>query len=119
MAPMFPTNDDPLDGVTAAPGSVGCCWKTTWSVFWYTVFPADQTVPLHTHSWASVLYVISWSDFVRRDADGVVMVHSRESVALAPGTAIWSGPLPAHTLGNVGEQELRVIAVEQKVRAAA
>jgi hypothetical protein len=30
--------------------------------------------------------------------------------------ALWSGPLPPHTLENVGSTELRVIAVELKNR---
>ena len=30
------------------------------------------------------------------------------------GIALWSGPLPPHTLENVGDSELRVISVELK-----
>jgi mannose-6-phosphate isomerase-like protein (cupin superfamily) len=78
-----------------------------------TVQPGEM-VPLHTHRWPSVLYLLSWSDFVRRDADGRVTADSRNSAPLAAGAALWSGPLPPHTLENVGDRELRVIAIEQK-----
>jgi hypothetical protein len=75
-----------------------------------------QTVPLHTHHWPSALYILSWSDFVRRDAEGGVMVDSRLFSTTPSGSAIWSGPLPPHTLENVGKADLRVIAVELKNR---
>jgi sugar/nucleoside kinase (ribokinase family) len=37
------------------------------------ILPGDTT-PVHTHRWPSVLYVLSWSDVVRRDGDGKVML---------------------------------------------
>lgn len=73
-----------------------------------------ETVPLHTHRWASVLYVVSWSDFVRRDENGAVVVDSRGFAEGLAGRAVWSPSLGPHTLENVGDTELRVIAVEQK-----
>ena len=79
-----------------------------------TRIPPGETVPLHTHCWPSVLYVVQWSDFVRRDADGAVVLDSRLAEPLHAERAIWSGPLPPHTLENVGPNELRVIGVELK-----
>jgi len=76
---------------------------------------AGDTVPLHTHRWPSALYIVSWSDFVRRDGDGVMLVDSRAGEKLPVGGAVWSGPLGPHTLENVGQSELRVISVEVKV----
>jgi hypothetical protein len=73
-----------------------------------------QIVPLHTHKWPSVLYIVSWSDFVRRDVSGTTVVDSRLTGRLTEETARWSAPLPPHTLENVGESELRVISVELK-----
>jgi hypothetical protein len=73
-----------------------------------------QTVPLHTHRWAAVLYILSWSDFVRRDEKGAIMVDSRGAGTNIEGLAVWSGALGPHTLENVGDRELRAIAVEQK-----
>ncbi len=39
--------------------------------------PGERT-PIHTHSSPATLYVMSWSDFLRRDADGNVIVDSRD-----------------------------------------
>ena len=44
------------------------------------IAPGERT-PLHTHAWPGVLYIRSWSDFVRRDADGQVLVDSRSMAA--------------------------------------
>ena len=76
--------------------------------------PGD-TVPVHTHCWPAVNYITSWSDFVRRDADGRVLVDTRgrPPPASLPLT-IWSEALPPHTLENVGSSELRVVTVEIK-----
>jgi len=81
-----------------------------------TRVPQGHTVPLHTHRWPSALYILSWSDFVRRDANGKIVVDSRESGKPTGQTALWSWPLPPHTLENVGESERRVISVEMKNR---
>ena len=76
--------------------------------------PGEQT-PLHTHTWPSVLYVLSWSDFTRYDADGNVLVDSRTwSSSPIEGAALWSAALGPHSARNVGHCELRVIAVELK-----
>jgi hypothetical protein len=73
------------------------------------------TVPVQTHRWPSVLYVVSMSDFVRYNADGEAVVDSRNSArpTIAPAV-FWSEPLPPHSLENVGKSELRVICVELK-----
>lgn len=38
---------------------------------------AGETVPVHTHRWPGVQYLVSIADFVRRDGDGEVVVDSR------------------------------------------
>jgi hypothetical protein len=73
-----------------------------------------ETVALHTHRWPSALYIMSWSDFVRRDAQGKVVADSRAGGKLPEANALWSGPLAPHTLENVGASDLRVISVEVK-----
>ncbi len=75
---------------------------------------AGQIVPLHTHRWPSALYIIRWSNFVRRDGEGRVVVDSRNIARVPAGSALWSAPLPPHTLENVGESELHAISVELK-----
>lgn len=76
--------------------------------------PGEST-PVHTHPWPSVLYVLSWSAFVRHDCEGNVLVDSREwSSTPEKGTTLWAAPLGPHSAKNVGTGELRVIAVELK-----
>jgi hypothetical protein len=76
---------------------------------------AGDRTPLHTHRWPSVLYILSWSSFIRRDASGAVVLDSRTVPELAvPPQVLWSPALPAHTLENTGTANLRVISVELK-----
>ena len=78
------------------------------------IAPGD-TVPLHTHRWTAVHEIKSWSDFVRRDADGKVLVDTRGRPAPASlPHIVWSEPLPPHTLENVGSTELHVVSTELK-----
>lgn len=75
----------------------------------------NETTGVHTHRWPGVLYVLSFDHFVRRDGDGAVVVDTRNGGTLpGPGTAIWSGSLPPHTLENVGTSEIHAISVELK-----
>jgi hypothetical protein len=78
-----------------------------------TLVPPGHKVPLHTHRWPCALFIKSWSDFVRCDENGNVVADSRAGGA--PGAEVaWSGPLGPHTLENVGDCDLWVVAVEQK-----
>jgi tartrate-resistant acid phosphatase type 5 len=80
------------------------------------LLPGERT-PVHTHRWPATLYVISWSDFLRRDADGKIVVDSRNwDRQPGPGEALWLPPLMAHSVENIGQSELHLIAVELKSR---
>ena len=74
-----------------------------------------QLVPLHTHRWASTVYVASFSDFIRRDEEGKLPFDSRraEPAPLTP-TVQWIGPLPPHSVENVEKSEILLIATEWK-----
>jgi hypothetical protein len=73
-------------------------------------------VPVHTHRWPAVNHIMGWSDFVRRDADGQVLVDTRGRPPPANlPFVVWSEPLPPHTLENVGSTELWVVSIETKV----
>jgi hypothetical protein len=79
-----------------------------------TVQPGD-VVPLHTHRWPGVQYLVGVSDFVRRDGDGNVLVDSRGLDLPKDGPlALWSEPLPPHTLENVGDRPIDAVVVELK-----
>jgi hypothetical protein len=109
---------DPLDAVSAAPRFHRVLLENGTVRVLDAIVRARETVPLHTHNWPAVLYVVTWSDCIRRDANGAITMDSRGSAAPTPGTALWSDPLPPHTLENVGDGELRVIVVEQKQQQA-
>ena len=106
---------DELDALIAAPDNHTLLFENdrvrvldTW------VSPGGET-PMHTHRWPATLYFLSWSHFVRRDNQGAVVLDSRTVPALrTPPPALWSAPLPPHSLQNVGDTELRVISVEIK-----
>lgn len=74
--------------------------------------PGERT-PVHTHQWPAVHSIVSWSAFVRRDGDGVVLVNTRGSADPAPAV-LWGEPLGPHSLENVGPTPLHVISVELK-----
>jgi quercetin dioxygenase-like cupin family protein len=77
--------------------------------------PGDQT-PVHTHRWPAVHYVLGWSNFVRRDESGTVLLDTRTTTfAETPPQVLWGEPLSAHSLENVGTASLHIISVEQKL----
>lgn len=103
-----------LDALKAAPKYHSLLFENEFVRVLDARIPPGDTVPLHTHRWPSALYIVGWSDFVRRDGEGSTVVDSRITGRVPDGTALWSGPLPPHTLENVGESELRTISVELK-----
>jgi mannose-6-phosphate isomerase-like protein (cupin superfamily) len=105
----------PLDAVKRAPEHHGVLLETEHvRVLDALLRPGEQT-EIHTHVWPSALYVLSWSDFVRIDPEGKVLVDSRTTgLRPRPGEAIWSPVLPPHRVRNVGNSDLRLIAFEIK-----
>ncbi len=61
---------DTLDALIAAPAYHRLLLENEAVRVLDTTIPPGHTVPVHTHRWPSVSYVLSWSDFVRRDANG-------------------------------------------------
>lgn len=110
---------DALDALVAAPDHHTLLFENATVRVLDTRIPPGGQTPVHTHRWPSVLYVIRWSSFVRRDAHGRILLDSRSAPELsAPPAVVWSPPLAAHSLENVGEVDLRVISVELKQVAA-
>jgi len=104
-----------LDAVVAAPAHHHLLLENERvRVLATRIEPGDAT-PVHTHRWPNVQYVLSGADFVRYDADGRVALDTRAGAGPPrPGSTLWSGPLPPHSLKNVGDTLLRVIMVELK-----
>lgn len=84
-----------------------------------TRIPPGQTVPVHTHCWPSVQLIVSWSNLVRRDHLGNVILDMRtlsESPKL--NTPLWHPALPPHSVENVGEAEIHALQIEIKSASA-
>jgi quercetin dioxygenase-like cupin family protein len=104
-----------LDAMSAAPDHHELLLENDLVRVLDTRLRSGERTPVHTHSWPATLYVMSWSDFIRRDADGNVIVDSRNwDRPPAPGEALWLPPLTPHSVENIGRSELRLIAVELK-----
>ena len=105
-----------LDALEAAPGSHRLLFENDVVRVLGTLIAPGETTEVHTHRWPGILYVLSFGHFVRRDADGEILVDSRNGghPLPRPGNAIWSHALPPHTLENVDDVNIHVVGVELK-----
>ena len=104
-----------LDAMTAAPDNHRILFENDRVRVLDTNIPPGETVPLHTHRWQSVMYIQSFSDFIRYDEQGQVLLDSSKlSSKPKVGEVMWSSPLEPHTLKNTGSTDLHVISVELK-----
>src|SRR5260221_6576194 len=84
----------PLDAMSAAPDHHGVLFENERVRVLDTKLPAGERTPVHAHEWPAALYVLSWSDFVRRDAEGAILVDSKERGQPGPRARPWLDPLP-------------------------
>jgi hypothetical protein len=105
---------DVLDAVEAAPEWHRILFENDAVRVLETRIAPGETTRVHTHRWPGILYVLSFGHFVRRDDDGMLLVDTRAGGVPQPGTAVWTGALPPHTLENVDTSEIHVIGVELK-----
>jgi quercetin dioxygenase-like cupin family protein len=105
----------PLDAMAAAPDHHSVLMENEQVRILDTRLRPGEHTPIHAHEWPAALYVMSWSDFIRRDADGTILADSRPMPSSpAPGEALWLPPLGPHRVENVGDADLHIIAVELK-----
>ena len=104
-----------LDALVAAPSHHQLLLEDERIRVLHTRIPVGDVVPLHTHRWGGVSYVLSFSHFIRRDEAGEIVFDSR-AAGEPPKIpcAQWSQPLAAHTVENLGECEISVILIELK-----
>ena len=106
---------DELDALAASPRHHKLLFENEFVRVLDTSIAPGETTNVHTHKYPASLYVLSWSDFIRYDEKGNVLVDSRTlSKVPTVGSALWSGPLAAHSLKNTGDNNLHVISVEIK-----
>jgi quercetin dioxygenase-like cupin family protein len=81
----------------------------------FKVHPGE-VVPIHTHRWASINYVVKLSDFLSYDEDGNVKLDTRtEQFGGKEGEAFSLPPYPPlHSVENIGESEMHGISIELK-----
>ena len=105
----------PLDAMTASRDNHSVLLENERVRVLDTWLAPGATTTVHAHEWPAALYVLSWSDFIRYDPEGQVLVDSA-ALGLRPeiGATIWAEPLPPHCVKNVGEGNLHIIAVELK-----
>lgn len=114
-------SDDPsswpleLDAMVAAPEHHTVLFENERVRVVRTLIPPGESTAVHTHCWPGALYVVSWTAFVRYDADGNELFDSRTlGAGPAIGSSMWSGPLGPHYVTNVGERDLHILATEIK-----
>ncbi len=104
-----------LDALTAAPAHHQLLFENDRVRVLDTCIRAGESVPVHTHRWPSVWYVLSFSQFVRYDEHRNVLLDSRTVDSFqSPAPVIYSAPLPPHSLENVGAADLHIVSVELK-----
>jgi hypothetical protein len=106
---------DSLDAIVAAPDHHTVVLENEQVRVVRTRILPGQTVPVHTHCWPSVQLIVTWSDFVRRDHLGNVMLDTRtasESPKL--NTPLWHPALAPHSVENVGGAEIHALQIEIK-----
>jgi quercetin dioxygenase-like cupin family protein len=111
---------DSLDALIAAPDHHSLLLEDSRVRVLHTKIPAGAVVPLHTHRWGGVAYVLSGSHFIRRDPDGKVLLDTREEAATRQNhVAHWSKPLAPHTVENVDQSDISLLLFEMKDSALA
>lgn len=106
---------DALDALTAAPKHHTRLFENERVRVLEVRIGPGEIVPVHTHRWPSVIYAMSGSHFVRRDGEGNLLLDTR-AAGPAPKLpmAVWTAPMPPHSVENVGEEEVRLFTVELK-----
>ena len=104
-----------LDALAAAPAHHKLLFENEAVRVIETILPPGETTSLHTHRWPGPLHLIRWSDIVRRDPSGTILMDSRRSgTTRVEGAISWASALPPHTLENVGDATFRAITTELK-----
>jgi hypothetical protein len=107
---------DSLDALIAAPSYHTVLFENETVRVLHTRIPPGATAPIHTHRWPCVVFIQSWSDCVRRDHLGNVLVDSRQGLVTPKlNSPTWQQPLPPHSLENIGDAEINTTSVEIKM----
>jgi len=106
---------DSLDALIAAPRHHSLVFENERVRVVETQLPPGEIVPVHAHRWPCVLLIHTWSDLLRRDAEGTILLDTRQ----LPQKPIldepqWQPPLPPHSLENIGSVGFSAVQIEIK-----
>jgi hypothetical protein len=103
-----------LDALVAAPQHHTLLFENEHVRVLEVRIPAGDMVPLHTHCWRSVLHLMQWAHFIRRDEHGNTVSDTRRDEPPKVPCTLWSEAYPPHSVENVDSVEFHGIAVEIK-----
>ncbi|MGB5820551.1 MAG: hypothetical protein WBG90_13795 [Saonia sp.] len=111
-------NDWPQDqdAMVAAPGNHKVLMENdNVRVLEVTVLPGEIE-PVHHHQWPSVLHITESGDFIDRDAEGNVILDTRQlAKPLVYPMTVWKDPEAPHSVENLSDTlTIRLIRVELK-----
>ena len=106
---------DSLDALVAAPDYHRLLFENKRLRVLEVHIRPGELVPVHTHRWPGAVYVVSESDFIRRDGGGKLLFDSRTARRPpSPATVLWTEPLTPHSVENIGDSEIFLITTELK-----
>jgi hypothetical protein len=104
---------DELDALIAAPKHHRLVFENEYVRVLDTKIPVGDTVPVHTHRWPGVYYTLRYSDFIRRDGEGNLLLDTR-TLAAPLASSAWLDFLPPHSVENTGTSEIHLVSFELK-----
>ena len=106
------------DAVVAAPGNHHVLLENDQVRVLDVVVPPHTKEPVHAHCSPSVLYILEASAFIDHDANGKVLLDTRElKTPLTFPMTMWKGPEAPHSVENLSAKPLHLIRVELKPQA--
>ena len=106
------------DAVTAAPGNHHVLLENDQVRVLDVVVPPHTKEPVHAHCSPSVLYILEASAFIDHDANGKLLLDTRElKTPLTFPMTMWKGPEAPHSVENLSDKPLHLIRVELKPQA--
>ena len=107
-----------IDAVAAAPGNHHVLLENDQVRVLDVVVPPHTKEPVHAHCSPSVLYIMEASAFIDHDANGKVLLDTRElKTPLTFPMTMWKDPEAPHSVENISDKPLHLIRVELKPQA--
>ena len=106
------------DAVAAAPGNHHVLLENDQVRVLDVVVPPHTKEPVHAHCSPSVLYILEASAFIDHDANGKVLLDTRElKTPMTFPMTMWKDPEAPHSVENISDKPLHLIRVELKPQA--